>query len=258
MRRGVVSVTRAPVRGWLLVASAVTGLFVATPGAMAQADDSAPVADTPAPAPSSSPPIVAENAGSIATGDAASAWLPPLRPSQTPRIQHRRYTKAVRGHVAIGAEYLARGDFHISPGATATGSWFFNEYWAVELGVSRYLAFLNPLATDVRERTGYVPDSRAPHWLFRTGARLSAGYGKVLILGQVMHFEPQFFARASLLLADGFPGPGGEVGMGLHVHLSRELHLRFDLSAFPHAEKRSDWTPVFGVAPSLSIGFGVP
>lgn len=243
----------ALIRPWILVVAPLavlgttTSVAVAQDGIAGQAIENASVAED-----------ASVDGDRSSARDAAAAWLPPLRPAETARIQNRRYTKTARGHVAIGAEYLARGDFHVSPGVVATGAWFFNEYWAVELGVSRYFAFLDPLAADVRERTGFVPDSRAPHWLFRTGARLSAGYGKVLVLGQVMHFEPQLFARASLLLSDGFPSPGGEVGVGLHVHLSRELHLRFDVSAFPHAERRTKWVPVFGVVPSLSIGFGAP
>lgn len=190
--------------------------------------------------------------------ETASSWLPELRPESSPRIQNRLFTKHNRLHMALGGEYLARGDFHVSPGVAAWVSWFFSENWAIEAGASHFFSYLNPIATDVRRASGFVPDSRAPQWLFRVGPRLSAGYGKVLILGQVVHFEPQFFARAALLISDGSLSPGGEFGAGVHVHLSRGFHLRFDLSVFPHAERRSRWRAVYGVAPMIAIGYGVP
>lgn len=212
--------------------------------------DSADSADSPAPKSKPDSPEL-DNA-------AAKAWRPQLSSGDFTRVQRRLHPKSRRIFVDLGGEYLARGDFHHAPGLGLSMAWFFGESWAAELGASHYFSFLNSAASQVRKETGLVPNSKAPAWHFRAGARVSLGYGKVASLGHIFHLEPQLFVRASALLAEGQPSWGGELGAGLLLHLTQLVHLRLDVSAFPHAEKRDGWTFVFGVAPWLSVGVALP
>lgn len=183
-------------------------------------------------------------------------WLPPLVPSPADRVQRRLYENAGRFEAEVGAEYLSRGDFFLSPGIAAAVRWYPLEALGLELAASRFFSFLSPVASEIRSRTGYIPDAQPPAWLFRAGARFSLGYGKLLAFGQLLHFEPQALARLALLTGEPSVAPGFDVGAGMVVHLNPLLHLRFEVALFPHVERRTTWVPVMGVIPSITLGIG--
>lgn len=184
------------------------------------------------------------------------AWLPTPQPSDDVRVQRRFAVKAGQLRLDAGGEWLARGDYYVSPGVQTTLAWWWREQWAAELSGGWYFSGMNAAARDLRARTGRVPDSHRPQGVVRLGLRHSAGYGKLLFGSRVIHLEPQLFARLSLLVAEAYPSPGLDVGGGLLVHVLPWLHVRLDVAAFPHLERRTRWTFVTGVVPSLSVGVG--
>lgn len=184
------------------------------------------------------------------------AWLPAPEASADVRVQQRFAVKDGQLRIDAGGEWLARGDYYVSPGVQATAAWWWREQWAAEVSGAWYFSGMNAAARDLRARTGRVPDSRRPQGVARLGLRHSAGYGKILFGGRVVHLEPQVFARLSLLVAEAYPSPGLDLGAGLLFHLKPWLHVRFDVAVFPHLERRTRWTFVTGVVPSLSVGVG--
>lgn len=186
----------------------------------------------------------------------AGKWLPELAPSSTERLQRRQYELSQQLQADLGYEHLSRADFYVTNGASLAVRFWLNEFVAPELAVSRYYSVLNAEALEIRRKTGYVPDAQPPGWLFRAGARFSLGYGKTLAFGGVFHFVPQAFVRLALLTGEPDVAPGGDLGVGVLVHVNELVHLRFDLAVFPHAEKRTTWVPVVGVLPLVTVGIG--
>ena len=62
----------------------------------------------------------------------------------------------------------------------------------------------------------------------------------------------------SLFARDGDASfsPGLDVTAGFLVHCTQHFHSTFEVVVFPHFAKRTDWTFVTGVMPSLGVGVG--
>ncbi len=203
-------------------------------------------------------------AAAMAVSEAVAA-LPGIpeaapRPAAEVRVQNRYTTKAHLAHVFAGGSYLSRRDFYVSPGVRAGITYHFIESLGVELQLSRFFSVLGREAVEVKERTGYIPDSHAPEWLVLAGGRYSLGYGKLLVggAGRALHFEPQVFLHGGLHAYDGDVGPSSDAGIGFLVHLSPRFFARIDVAVTVDVESRSrGGTVVVGAMPSLVFG-GVP
>ena len=100
---------------------------------------------------------------------------PAPRPAPALRVQARYAQKAGRALLSVGFEYLARGDFFISPGARVGLAYYLIEPLALEVQVSHYWSSLNDEAERIRETLGAIPDSHAPGWLMLAGAATRSG-----------------------------------------------------------------------------------
>jgi hypothetical protein len=107
----------------------------------------------------------------------------------------------------------------------------------------------------VRVQTGFLPDSRRERATVAAGGRWAFGYGKLLVRGKVIHFDPELAAHAGVHITDGSTGPLLDVGLGLGAWIGRHVEVRLDLPILFEGEERSSWTFVLGFAPAL--GFGV-
>lgn len=212
----------------------------------------APAASVAAETTTSGPPVAAAVA---APAPHAFIREPAPRPQPAARVQTRFAEKAHRWQLFAGAEYLARGDFYISPGMRLGAAYYLNESLGVELQLSHYWSSLNASAEQVVQTLGAIPDSRPPTWLGLAGARYSIGYGKVLIHGAVIHLEPQAFAHAGIHDYGGDVEPTGDLGVGLLVFLMPRLFVRADMAATIERESRSDQgVLVVGFLPALIVG----
>ncbi|HXJ23948.1 MAG TPA: hypothetical protein VMT03_27390 [Polyangia bacterium] len=170
-------------------------------------------------------------------------------------MQQRFAEKAQRWQLFAGAEYLARGDFYISPGLRLGAAYYLNESLGFEVQLSHYWSSLSGTAEDVVQSLGAVPDSRPPTWLGLVGGRYSIGYGKLLVAGVVIHLEPQAFAHAGIHDYGGDVEPSGDIGLGLLVFLTPRLFVRADGSMTVERESRSgQGVLVLGALPALSVG----
>jgi outer membrane beta-barrel protein len=182
---------------------------------------------------------------------------PAPRPAAMVRVQDRYATKADLLQLFAGAEYLARGDFYVSPGARLGAAYYFIEPLGAELQISHYWSTLNDEADRIRQSLGAIPDSHAPTWLVLAGARYSIGYGKLMVggLGGIIHFEPQAFAHVGMHDHDGDLGPSADAGLGLLFFLTPRLFARADVALVFERERRSgQQVSVWGVLPAFSVG----
>jgi outer membrane beta-barrel protein len=180
---------------------------------------------------------------------------PAPRPQPAARVQARFAEKAHHALLFAGAEYLARGDFYNSPGLRLGGAYQMLESLALEGQLSHYWSSLNDEAQRVIHTLGAVPDSRPPTWLGLAGARWSFGYGKVLVAGGIIHFEPQLFAHAGIHDYGGDVQPSGDAGLGLLVFLTPRLFTRVDVAVTLDRESRSEQNiAVWGALPALTLG----
>jgi hypothetical protein len=182
---------------------------------------------------------------------------PAPRPLAAVRVQQRFAEKAKHAQILAGADYLARGDFFISPGARVAAAYYPLEPLGVELQVSHYWSSLDAEAQRVRQTLGAIPDSHAPGWLVLLGGRYSIGYGKLMVggLGGAIHFEPQAFLHAGMHDHSGDIGPSADAGLGFLVFLTPKLFTRVDAALVFERETRSGQdVSVWGALPSLSVG----
>jgi hypothetical protein len=182
---------------------------------------------------------------------------PAPRPLAAVRVQQRFAEKAQHAQILAGADYLARGDFFVSPGARVAAAYYPIEALGVELQVSHYWSSLDAEAQRIRNTLGAIPDSHAPEWLVLVGARYSIGYGKLMVggLGGAIHFEPQAFLHAGMHDHSGDLGPSVDAGLGFLVFLTPKLFVRADGAlVFERESRSSEGVSVWGVLPSLSIG----
>jgi hypothetical protein len=182
---------------------------------------------------------------------------PAPRPAPALRVQSRYAQKAGRALLSGGVEYLARGDFFVSPGARLAVAYNVLEPLALEAQVSHYWSSLNAEAQRLRSVAGVIPDSHAPGWLMLAGGRYSIGYGKLLVGGvlNAIHLEPQAFAHLGMHVNDGDTGFSSDAGLGLLVYLTPQLFSRIDVALLFEREERSGGpVSVWGALPALSFG----
>jgi hypothetical protein len=182
---------------------------------------------------------------------------PAPRPAPALRIQSRYARKEGRALLSGGVEYLARGDFFVSPGARLAVAYNVLEPLALEVQVSHYWSSLNAEGQRLRSVAGVIPDSHAPGWLMLAGGRYSIGYGKLLVGGALnaIHLEPQAFVHAGMHVHDGDTGFSSDAGLGLLVYLTPQLFSRIDVALLFEREERSGATvSVWGALPALSFG----
>jgi hypothetical protein len=225
------------------------GRAATRPAATAPAAKSAAAAPAPKPAAPVVKPVTEPTAGLIHD--------PAPRPAPALRIQSRYAQKAGRPLLYGGVEYLARGDFFISPGARLGFAYYVLEPLALEAQVSHYWSSLNDEAQRIRQMLGAIPDSHAPGWLMLAGARYSIGYGKLLVggMGTAIHLEPQAFLHLGGHVHDGDTGFSSDAGLGLLVYLTPDLFTRIDVALVFEREQRSGVpVSVWGALPALSIG----
>jgi hypothetical protein len=193
-----------------------------------------------------------------AANEPPAPWLPPTPPSNTPRLQQKLHVKVKHFQFDFVGQYLWRADFYYNPAAGIAFRYYPTENLAAEIAGSRFFSSLQPSVLEMRDKFGYVPDSHESHWLVRAGARGSVGYGKLLFGNKVIHVEPQVAAHLALLMGDASYAPGVDLSAGFLIHWTSFLHTTLEVVVFPHMERRSSWTVVTGVMPSLGIGFGWP
>lgn len=180
-----------------------------------------------------------------------------LEPPPQQRVQRRRFRRGGHVFVRVGAAYLAREDFWISPGVAAEGSYHFDESWALDLSVSAYLSTLDAAARQLRVQQGLLPDTQQPILRAVIGPRWAFAYGKVLIeaLGDVVHFDAALAVRLGVLGTNEAVNPGGELALAVQVWVEPMFVVWAEGGAWLGYEERS--TEDFAGGPRAALGVGL-
>jgi outer membrane beta-barrel protein len=178
---------------------------------------------------------------------------------ERPTIQKRFASKSGHGYVhGLGIVHV-RNDFYDTWGGGADVGYYLNETLGFELRAVGLRSTLSDAARNLKETVGLVPDARPQDAHYVGGARLSLGYGKVLV-GQtsVVHFDPQLFFLGGVGTAENRMLPTLYTGLSLLTHLRWGLQIKADLAFTAQYEERErGWVPAFGFAPILAVGVDV-
>jgi hypothetical protein len=195
----------------------------------------------------------------LASSTAQAIDTPPdLRPAE--RIQRRFVDK--KGHFSVyaGFAYLDRADFYRNPGIEVAASYYFLEPLAAEVRAAWFWSLPTDEYLNIKEATGYIPDTRPSRASVLGGLRFSLGYAKLRMTAtRTLHFEPQLFAYGGVHITSGtFAATGvaplGLLGLGFLVHLTPHIQTRVDFGVTVGGEQRSTYVTVVGFLPSLSVG----
>lgn len=180
-----------------------------------------------------------------------------LEPEPTATVERRRFSKGGRVLLKVGAAYLAREDFWISPGVAAEGSYHFDETWGLDLSVTAYASTLDAAARQLRVEQGLLPDAQQPILRAVVGPRWAFAYGKVLLeaLGTVVHFDAALSARLGVMVTNETVNPGGEINLAVQAWVEPAFLIWGEGGAWVGYEDRN--TSVLSGGPRGVLGFGV-
>lgn len=169
-------------------------------------------------------------------------------------VERRLLVKEGRVLLTVGGAWLERDDHYLAPGAMLSVGYFPNETYGFELKGAYMHSWLDASASEVVEKTGLQPDARRPRGLALLGYRRSFAYGKVLIAGQVLHFDLHGSAAGGLTFTDGPPAPTAMFAPSLLLRFTERVHAQLELGVGGALEKRREQTFAPLLLPSLSIG----
>ncbi len=189
--------------------------------------------------------------GAGAAGAAAVAEPPDAAPV---KIERRLLVKERAWFVSAGPGYLARGDYYDNPALCAAAAYYLSERGGPEVRASLFLSSLSAAGREVFDRVGLSPDAARPLGWLAAGWRESLGYGKILVRGNVVHFELQGAAHAGVLFTDRAAQPSLALTAGVLVRVTPRIFAQLEVTALGAREPRASDTIVVGLLPMLTAG----
>ncbi|MCG8416683.1 MAG: hypothetical protein MJE77_01915 [Proteobacteria bacterium] len=198
------------------------------------------------------PVIMAVIAMAVLCGVATAASA-----DQPPTFQRRYAAKTGTFHANLIAATHLRNDFYNSYGIGVSAGYYPVERWGVELQFIGLRTRLNDAARNIKEQTGLTPDARPQQLMATAGARMSLGYGKVLLPGDfLVHFDPQVVVQSGIAVADRRIVPTVLLAPSLLLHLKWGLQVCIDLNMSYQLEPRDRGrVSSFGFFPNVGIGW---
>lgn len=175
-----------------------------------------------------------------------------------PTIQDRFAPKASSFFAHATAMTHVRNDFYNTFGVGVDAGGWLNESFALEARWLWLHSSLSAQAIDIKERTGLTPDARPQDMMLMAGARLSIGYGKMLIHwgDSVVHFDPQLGLHLGMTSAENRWLPTVMPSLGFLLHFRWGIQVKLDLAVNIQVEDRARGSvTTFGFVPLLGIGW---
>ena len=174
-----------------------------------------------------------------------------------PTIQRRFAPRDGAMILFIGGGNHLRDDYYTSWVGQLNLSYFFNDTWGIELRGTHLWTSLSDEATILRDRSGLTPDARPQKAGLSIGAQYGVGYGKMLLGGGIVHFDPLLIAHLGVTWADERALPTMTVSFSPTFLLRFGLRLRLDLGLTLQIESR-ERGEIFttGFLPMLQVGWG--
>lgn len=160
------------------------------------------------------------------------------------------------GHVLVtgGATWLERDDHYLAPGALLSVGYYLSEDHGFELKGAWVYSWLDASASEVVAQTGLQPDARKPLGLLLGGYRRTFGYGKVLLAGEVLHFDFQGAGSVGVTFTDNGLAPTAMVAPALLLRITPRIHAQLELGFGGAVEKRRETTFAPMLLPALTVG----
>ncbi|HVE83407.1 MAG TPA: hypothetical protein VND93_11190 [Myxococcales bacterium] len=174
------------------------------------------------------------------------------------RVERRLLVKSGHFFLTGGADYFIRGDYYISPGILASGSYYLSESSGVDVKLGAFISFLSPPAEVVLRSVGLLPDAQKPLGLLVAGYRHSVGYGKVMLSGapeSLLHFDLQLAAHAGLVFTDRMASPAVAVAPAVLVRFTPQVFIQVDVELYASYEARQSGPLAVGILPTVTAGW---
>lgn len=170
------------------------------------------------------------------------------------RVEPRQFVKQGRFFTSLGATWLERSDYWLSPGLLLSATYYPTERGGPEARLFWFFSSLSDSAQRISTTTGFLPDARQPNALALIGWRQSLTYGKVAIAGTALHFDVQGAAHAGGLFTDGGLAPAVGASAGIVGRLGSHVFAQFDLGLLLSFEQRQRSSAALGFLPVFSVG----
>lgn len=201
--------------------------------------------------------IICLNFGSNIYANHASAKPLRLPTLERPRVQNRFQPRVHRMSAYVQAGVHIRDDYYDSLGGGASVEYFFTDQWGVGLNYYLLSTTFSDEAETLRDGYGLVPDARPQDSHLTLSALWGLGYGKMLTLGEVVHFDPIFSAHIGVASAEARTLPTLKLAFSPTFLLKYSLSVRLDLGLTIQMESRSrGWVLTSGFMPMISLGWG--
>jgi hypothetical protein len=170
------------------------------------------------------------------------------------RVERRLLVKEKHLFASLGAAWLDRSDYFVSPGAALSVAYYPIESGGPEVRFVKLFSSLSGSARTVFAAFGMTPDVQRPVSLALVGWRQSLTYGKVAIAGSAVHFDVQAALHGGALFTDQTTAPAVEGSLGVLVRVSPRVFAQFDLGLAATFEQRAFSGAAAGFLPVLSVG----
>ena len=149
-----------------------------------------------------------------------------------------------------------RDDYYDSFAGGFGVEYFINDQWGIGLNYACLWTSLSDEAEKLRDGYGLVPDARPQQEHLSLSALYGLGYGKMLLVGNVVYFDPLLALHLGLANAEERILPTFKVAFAPTFLLQNGFSLRLDLGLTMQFEQRSRGV-VFttGFMPMLSLAW---
>lgn len=176
---------------------------------------------------------------------------------ERPRVQRRFQPRQSRLSAKIGLLGHIRDDYYSSWGAGVGAEYFITDNWGIAFDLVSLQTSLSDEALQLRDRYGLVPDARPQDMMITLGGLFGLGYGKLLLMGQIIHLDPLIGLHLGITTAEARTLPTMRFSFAPTVLLRHQLALRLDLGITAQLEWRQRGV-VFttGFLPQLVLCWG--
>lgn len=195
--------------------------------------------------------------GATCTSLSASAKPLKLPTLERPRVQNRFQPRIHRLSAYVSAGGHIRDDYYDSLGGGVGLEYFLSDRWGVGLNYQRLSTTLSDEAETLRDGYGLVPDARPQDSQITISGLWGLGYGKMLVLDEIVHFDPIVSMHMGVSYAEARTLPTLKINFAPTFLLKHSLSVRLDLGLTAQMESRTrGWVLTTGFMPMISVGWG--
>lgn len=148
-----------------------------------------------------------------------------------PRLRRLSINSKLGAHI--------RDDYYDSFAGGLGVEYFINDQWGIGINYNYLWTYLSDEAEKLRDNYGLVPDARPQQEHWSLSALYGLGYGKMLIFGTIVHFDPLLTMHLGFANAEERTLPSSKLSFAPTFLLQSGFGLRLDLAMTMQFETRS-------------------